>query len=699
MTLSLVHRAAKPSISAKSTRVSLTALRFRHKGTSLSAIHKGLVLSEKARPQGARPGKISDLAKGSKRMTYAERQKARQQLAEERPSFKIWKGKKDITDYPHEAKPKSRQARFYDPDSSFGKKSLVYQLKTGKLSEELKAQGKKKEDESLQSAFQRTGPRPDLQTSHRRMGKSRTSTRSSRKAKDKEDVWDPVAELSRPAGPSRGNLRGDRDRPKDRDMPRRNESGSKDRDVPQRGKDNFIDSETQFRGQDSPRHDTDRPHRDSDAFKGRDIPPREQDAPHRYSDRGRRDEPSDDRTLSNPKKNREPISIPYTTAASQFLYGKSVVEAALRSSRRKLYKLYISKDATRPNEDISLIQKLAKRNDVPITFVDRDGQRLMDKLSASRPHNGFVLEASPLPQPPLTALGPLPEDYAANPVVPLTLAHQSVEEAAINGTPSSIPSLSAGPHIPSTTHKPLVVVLDRILDPGNLGNILRSVHFLGASAVAITRRGSASLTPVALKASSGASEDMRLFSVTNLAEFVTLSRANGWSVYAAVASAGPRSAQHRLRHFSVWEVDGSDPLRRDPCVLLIGNEAEGLDRLIVKKADFEVNIPNLSGSGVVDSLNVGAATALLCSAFMRGVGRELQGVGGATGESSATGEKDDGDEEDEENEENEEGEDKKDEEKEENEEEEEVEEEEEEKEEEEEEEDKEEENDRGKGKK
>ncbi|KAK4104249.1 hypothetical protein N658DRAFT_484252 [Parathielavia hyrcaniae] len=626
MTLSLVYRAARPSTSLGSTRVSLAAVSSRH--ASLSAIHKGLVQSEKARPQGARPGKISDLAEGSKRMTYAERQKARQQLAAERPSYKIRKGKKDITEYPDEAKPQSRRARFYDPNSSFGKKSLVYQLKTGKLGEGLKILDKKDGNRASDSAFQRTGPRPDLRASQRRMGRGRGSTGSARKAQEKEDVWDPVAELSRPAGFTRGNLRGDRDRSSDSRRPRRDGSGftdrdalrrdkpsSKDRDTPFTRQDAdridssraFKDRDAPFKRQDAPRQATDRITRDSGAFKDRDPPSREQDTTPR-PDRGSRDAPREDRAFSNPRKDREPISIPYTTAASQFLYGKSVVEAALRSARRKLYKLYISKDATRPNEDISVVQNLARRNDVPITFVDRDGQRLMDKLAASRPHNGFVLEASPLPQPPLTALAPLPEDYATNPIVPLNLAHQSAEEAAINGTPSSVPSLSAAPHLLTTTtgtmHKPLVVVLDRILDPGNLGNILRSLHFLGASAVAVTRRGSASLTPVALKASSGASEAMRLFSVANLAEFVALSRASGWAVYAAVAGTPRSSAQHRARYLSVWEVDGRDPLRRDPCVLLIGNEAEGLDRMIVKRADWEVNIPNMSGAGVVDSLNI-----------------------------------------------------------------------------------------------
>ncbi|KAK4031793.1 hypothetical protein C8A01DRAFT_21049 [Parachaetomium inaequale] len=583
MSLSLVYRAARPSLLAPSTsRVSLTAVSKRHAG--LSAIISGLVRSEKARPQGARPGRFNDLADGAKRMTYAERQKAREQLAKERPDFKIRKGKKDITDYPDQARPKSRQARFYDPDSAFGKKSLVYQMKTGKLREDVKAL-RGDGDRSADSAFERTGPRPDLRPPPRRAVRKMARTRDSRRGRDTGDVVDFVAELSGRAGSSRD--------PPRRDTPRRDGGGFGDRGAPRRGRDAFGD-------RDSPRRDRDAPARDG---------------------------PRRDNTF-RPKNDRDPISIPYTTAASQFLYGKAVVEAALRSSRRKLYKLYIYGGANRQNAaDDALIQKLAQRKNIPVTIVGEDGLRLLDKLSSSRPHNGFVLEASPLPQPPLTALGPLPEDYPTNPRYPVILGHQSAEDAAVNGTPESIPS-------PSASHKPLVVILDQILDPGNLGAILRTVSFLGATAVGITRKGSATLTPVALKASAGASETLTLFSIASLPEFLNSSRENGWAVYAAVAD-GPSGTKQR-RHMDLRDVEETDPLKREPCVLLVGNEGEGLGRLVVKKADYEVNIPNLSAAGTgVDSLNVSVAVGLLCSAFLRGVTKEMGGLGMGVGEGEA----------------------------------------------------------------
>ncbi|KAH6649805.1 hypothetical protein F5144DRAFT_501271 [Chaetomium tenue] len=634
MSLSLVYRAARPSLFANSTsRISLTTFPTRH--ASLSAINRGLVRSEKARPQGARPNKFNDLADGGKRLNYAERKKAREELAKQRPNFKIRKGKKDITMYPEKAKAQSRQARFYDPKSSFGKKSLVYKMKTGQLSEELKAL-QLEDSGPTDSAFERTGSRPDLHAPRRTVRKA-ARRRDGKGDKDMVDAADFIAALSRPAHSSSDG--GRRDAPsRSRDSAGGRSAAGQHRDAPPRGQDSFTGKDasrardsfgsgdaskdssfkardtsskardtsykahdTSARPRDSPRQerdgsrdfsrrdrDTDRGFRDAprperDSFAPRDSPRRDRD-----HDRDFGDASHQERDTFAPGTDHAPLSITYTTAASQFLYGKSV------------------------------------RKNIPTTILGEDGMRLLDKMSSARPHNGFVLEASPLPQPPLTALAALPDDYTTNPRCAITLGHQSAEEAAINGHPTSIPTLSA-------SHKPLVLILDQILDPGNLGAILRTASFLGATAVGITRHGSAPLTPVALKASSGAAESLSLFAVSSLPEFLNASRANGWAVYAAVAE-GPSSERRQRRHVDVRDVTETDPLRREPCVLLVGNEGEGLSRLAVKKADYEVNVPNLAvpGSGV-DSLNVSVAVGLLCSAFLSGVSREMGGLGALTG--------------------------------------------------------------------
>lgn len=319
---------------------------------------------------------------------------------------------------------------------------------------------------------------------------------------------------------------------------------------------------------------------------------------------------------------RQPVSIRYTTAASQFIYGRSVVTAALRSMRRKPYHLYIYGGSNRQNPDRDQgLEALATRRGVEITVLsDQDGLRMMDKMAEQRPHNGYVLETSPLQQPPVQSLGPLIEagEEGGGSAYEVRLDHQSEEEKAINGESAVMPPLSA-------THKPLVVVLDQVLDPGNVGAIMRSVGFLGATALATTKHGSAKVSGVTLKAASGASESVPLYSIPNLPRFLAESRDNGWSVYAAVphkpsGSGSSASSTTQHRQLDVHDVEDRDPLRHGPCVLLVGNEGEGLARHIVKsKADFEVAIPNLSADAAcVDSLNVSVATALLCSAFLKG---------------------------------------------------------------------------------
>ncbi|KAI1421259.1 Alpha/beta knot methyltransferase [Xylaria sp. FL1777] len=306
-----------------------------------------------------------------------------------------------------------------------------------------------------------------------------------------------------------------------------------------------------------------------------------------------------------------PIRIFHTTAASQFLYGRSVVEAALKNSRRQLYKLYIysGNDRQNPSQDDALA-KLAREKGVSVEKVPNHGLQMMDKMSGNRPHNGCVLEASPLPQLPLKALGPLSED-PKKPGFHVEIAHQSSEEEKVNGTSSFV-----GYQLPKGRN-PFVLLLDGILDPGNLGAILRTAAFLGVNGVGITKGSSATLTAVALKASAGASETSTLFSVNSAADFLARSRENGWLAYAAVPSA---KRSRRNSHLTVDRLETYDPLSLQPTVLVVGSEGEGLAKPVRRQADHEVSIPSPSGSFTIDSidsLNVSVATGILCSAFLR----------------------------------------------------------------------------------
>jgi 21S rRNA (GM2251-2'-O)-methyltransferase len=310
--------------------------------------------------------------------------------------------------------------------------------------------------------------------------------------------------------------------------------------------------------------------------------------------------------------NRIPLSIPYTTPASEFLYGTSVVEAALssrRMPRRKLYKLYIYTGENREDVERDVaIEKLAKKNGVDVMKVNMDWLRLLDKMSGGRPHNGYILEASPLPKLPVTSLGQLTSNDGLD-GFEVSLDYQSREEAAVNGTSNFIPTRRK-----LSGRKPLVLLLDSIVDPGNLGGIIRTASFLGVTAVAISSRNSAPFSPVVLKASAGASENMTLFTVNKPAGFVVDSKAAGWKVFAAVA---PSKKNDPAMPASMSTDDLADPLSEDPCILMLGSEGEGLRWNLRSKADVDLYIQGSGHNHNVDSLNVSVAMGILCNSFLR----------------------------------------------------------------------------------
>lgn len=309
-----------------------------------------------------------------------------------------------------------------------------------------------------------------------------------------------------------------------------------------------------------------------------------------------------------------PLSIPYTTTASEFLYGTSSVVAALeaqkgRGRRRQLYKLYIYQGQNRQNpERDANLERLAKQCGVKIQPMTGVWLRLMDKMSKGRPHNGYVLEVSPLPRPQLASLGAVTErdgEYGFK----VELDYQSREVAAIDGSPDFIklPGDRFGP-------KPMVLFLDGIQDPGNLGGILRTASFMGASAVAISTRRSAMFTPIVTKASAGASENMTLFRVDSPEKFISQSKLAGWKVYSAVAPVTGRGSHRSNRSVAVSDI--GNPLANDPCILMLGSEGEGQETKMKKLSDVGVYIPSYGSDRNLDSLNVSVAAGIICNSFL-----------------------------------------------------------------------------------
>lgn len=295
-----------------------------------------------------------------------------------------------------------------------------------------------------------------------------------------------------------------------------------------------------------------------------------------------------------------------------FIYGKNSVKAALRAGRRKLYKLYMLRDKRRDmTHDETIIHEMAIGRGIEIANVQEVKRGMMDKMSGGRPHNGIVLEASPLPQKPLLSLGDI-EDSDKRLGFYVKLDHQSREDAEINGTENFIPRLTG------ISPKPFVVLLNHVVDPGNLGALVRSAHYLGVDAIVLTDTHSASLDSCALKASAGAAEEMTLFSVSSAADFIEQSKQHGWLSYAAVAPPSRSMlAKGADPPISMQEVEQADPLISHPCILVLGNEGQGIEPDIKAAVHQQVTVPSWRPSRSVDSLNVSVAGALLCQSFLR----------------------------------------------------------------------------------
>jgi 23S rRNA (guanosine2251-2'-O)-methyltransferase len=145
--------------------------------------------------------------------------------------------------------------------------------------------------------------------------------------------------------------------------------------------------------------------------------------------------------------------------------------------------------------------------------------------------------------------------------------------------------------------EPLIVALDEIQDPQNLGSIARTAECAGCSGVAIPQRRSAEVTPAACKASAGALEHLRVARVRNLADFLVQAREAGCWCYGASAQAAGKRAP--------IPYDAPD-YRGAGVVLVLGSEGRGLRPRVATACDELIALPL---RGRVGSLGVSAAAA------------------------------------------------------------------------------------------
>lgn len=317
---------------------------------------------------------------------------------------------------------------------------------------------------------------------------------------------------------------------------------------------------------------------------------------------------------------KPPDTIPYSSPASEFIYGTNAVEAAVRCGRRRMHVLYIYQAIDEELSPVKIsLRKLAMSMGVRVKMAFGRWSELLDRMSGGRPHNGVVLEVSPLPQRPVTALRAV--ESISESYFRVDLGRQSREEADVNGT-SNLIKINAQ----YRQRYPVILLLDGIVDTGNLGAIIRSAYFLGIDALVFAGRNSAPLNPVAMKASAGAAENMTLLTTSNEVAFIKQSKANGWRFYAADASGLGSTLVDPSSTFAANSEHAPNTLGQYPSVIMMGSESNGLSSHIKTHADSVVSIPGARHDPVlgvasdparVDSLNVSVASALLMEMFLR----------------------------------------------------------------------------------
>ena len=233
--------------------------------------------------------------------------------------------------------------------------------------------------------------------------------------------------------------------------------------------------------------------------------------------------------------------------------GRQPVLEALRSGQ-EINKLLVARGTKQGA--LREIVALAKQRGIVVQEVDRS---VLDRLSPSVNHQGVVAQMAEV------RYWELPELLAK-------AAHSS--------------------------WAPLLIILDGIQDPHNLGAIIRSAEALGAHGVIIPKRRVAAVTEAVMKASAGAANHLPVCRVTNLAATIDALKQEGYWVFGADAA-------------------GESCFRQDltgPIALGIGSEGFGLSRLVRDKCDFLSSIPM---RGRVNSLNASVAASLLMLEVVR----------------------------------------------------------------------------------
>lgn len=254
---------------------------------------------------------------------------------------------------------------------------------------------------------------------------------------------------------------------------------------------------------------------------------------------------------------------------NEIVCGFHAVEAALARA------VEVVVDERRRDARACRLQAAAVELGVPVRPAERAE---LDALADGVKHQGVVAK-----------LRPSPSNRAKKPAQSKqTRTDAKTENAGEQGGMAELNRL-----LDSLAHPPLLLILDRIQDPHNLGACLRAADGAGADAVILPKHGACKVTPAAARVAAGAAARMPVFRVTNLARALDELRERGiWLTGADAAAEG-----------AFYAVDF-----RAPAGLILGAEGRGLRRLTRQRCDQLARIPLAAGG--VASLNVAVAAGV-----------------------------------------------------------------------------------------
>ena len=245
-------------------------------------------------------------------------------------------------------------------------------------------------------------------------------------------------------------------------------------------------------------------------------------------------------------------------STSKNLFGFHAVGVRIKTAPQSVFEVFY--DVLR--RDMRMRQVIDRARDSGIKLVESDGLRLA-KMCGSHGHQGVVARVDALAQ--VTSLDELLENLEA-----------AGENLGVN----------------ASVKNPLLLVLDGVTDPHNLGACLRVADGAGAHAVIAPKDHAAGISAIVSKVASGAAETMPYFMVTNLARTVgELKERNIWCI-------GTSDDAEK----TIYDVDLTGPV-----ALVLGAEGEGMRQLTRKTCDQLVSIPM---HGAVESLNVSVASGV-----------------------------------------------------------------------------------------